>query len=109
MARPRSIAVAQTCPVRGDVPANLDENARLAHLAASEGAQVVVFPELSLTGYELGLAEGLGFSEDDPRLSPLLDVAASRGTTLIVGAPVRVGPSLHIGAFILSPDRTTGL
>ena len=52
---------------------------------------------------------GLAFSEDDPRLAPLLDLAASRGTTLVVGAPVRIGPALHIGAFILSPDRTTGL
>src|SRR4051794_6592747 len=109
MARSRSIAVAQATPVAGDVQANIDEHVRLAHLAAAEGAQVVVFPELSLTGYELGLADGLAFSEDDPRLSPLLDLAASRGTTLIVGAPVRAGTSLHIGAFILSPDRTTGL
>lgn len=53
MTRSRSIAVAQTCPVAGDVQANLDEHLRLARLAAEEGAQVVVFPELSLTGYEL--------------------------------------------------------
>lgn len=109
MTRSRSIAVAQTRPVAGDLEANLDEHVRLARLAAAEGAQVVVFPELSLSGYELGLADGLAFSEDDTRLSPLLDLAASRGTTLIVGAPVRLGASLHIGAFILSPDRTTGL
>jgi len=54
MTRSRSIAVAQTCPVAGDVQANLDEHIHLARLAAKEGAQVVVFPELSLTGYELG-------------------------------------------------------
>jgi predicted amidohydrolase len=105
----RSIAVAQTCPVKGDVQANLKEHVRLAHLAAAEGAQVVVFPELSLTGYELSLANALAFSEDDPRLSSLLDVAASRAMTLIVGAPVRLGSRLHIGAFVLRPDRTTEL
>lgn len=109
MPRSRSIAVAQTRPVGGGVQANLDEHIALARLAAREGAQVVVFPELSLVGYELALADDLAFSEDDPRLSPLLDLAASRGTTLVVGAPVRVGPSLHIGAFILSPDGMTGL
>lgn len=109
MSRSRSIAVAQTCPVAGDVRANIDEHIRLARLAASEGAGVVVFPELSLIGYELPLAGGLAFSENDPRLYPLLDVVASHNTTLIVGAPVRLGPSLYIGAFILSPDRTTRL
>jgi predicted amidohydrolase len=109
MARSRSIAVAQTRPVMGDVPANLDEHARLIRLAAAEGAQIVVFPELSLTGYELGLAAELAFAEDDPRLSPLLDLANSHRTIVIVGAPVRVGPFLHIGAFVLSPDRTIRL
>lgn len=109
MTRSRSVAVAQTCPVAGDVQANLDEHIRLARLASTEGAEVVVFPELSLTGYELALARGLAFSEGDPRLSSLLDVAASQGTTLVVGAPVRVGTFLHVGAFILCPDRTTEL
>jgi predicted amidohydrolase len=105
----RSIAVAQTGPVKGDVQANLDEHIRLASLAAGEGAQVVLFPELSLVGYELDQAAVLAFSENDSRLSPLLDLAASRGITLVVGAPVRLGSLLHIGAFIVFPDRTTGL
>jgi predicted amidohydrolase len=91
------------------VQANLQEHVRLARVAAAEGAQVVVFPELSLTGYELGLADLLAFSEDDPRLSPLLDAASSLSMTLVAGAPVRIGPRLHIGAFLLLPDRTTDL
>ena len=49
------------------------------------------------------------FSEDDPRLNPLLDLACSSGMILVAGAPVRVGPLLHIGAFVLGPDRTTRL
>jgi predicted amidohydrolase len=109
MTHSRSIAVAQTCPVKGDVQANLEEHVRLARIAAAEGAQVVIFPELSLTGYELGLANALAFSEDDPRLSSLRDAASSHSMTLIVGAPVRIGPRLHIGAIILCPDGTTEL
>lgn len=105
----RSIAVAQTCPVRGDVKTNLAEHLRLARIAAAEGARIVVFPELSLTGYELDLASELAFSEDDPRLAPLVEAAASASMTLVVGAPVRIGSRLHIGAFIISPDRTTAL
>lgn len=103
----RSVAVAQTCPIAGDVEANIEQHVRLARLAAQEGAQVVLFPELSLTGYELGLAQRLAFAEDDSRLSLLRDAAAADAITLIVGAPARIGPRLHIGAFILSPDGTT--
>ena len=104
-----SIAAAQTIPIRGDVAANVEQHVRLAHVAADEQARVVVFPELSLTGYELDLANDLGFSETDSRLASLVEVAASRSLTLIVGAPARIGPQLYIGAFILSPDRTVSL
>jgi predicted amidohydrolase len=103
----RSIAVAQTCPVKGDVNANIAEHLRLAALAASEGAQVVVFPELSLTGYEIGLADKLAFSQDDSRLVPLIEAASSHSIIIIVGAPVRIETRLHIAAFILCSDRMT--
>lgn len=105
----RSIAVAQTCPVRGDVPSNVEEHLRLARIGAAEGAQIIVFPELSLTGYEPALARELAFSEDDARLAPLREAAVAGSVRLIVGAPVRMGPRLHIGAFILAQDDTVML
>ncbi len=68
-----------------------------------------MFPELSLTGYEIGLTETLAFSEHDPRLAPLIDAASSHSMTLIVGAPVRIGARLHIAAFVLGPDWSMAL
>lgn len=44
MARSRSIAVAQTRPVRGDVPANLDEHARLARPVVTMGGRCETCP-----------------------------------------------------------------
>ncbi len=109
MTSARSIAVAQTIPHRGDVGANVVEHVGLIRVAAEEGAGILVFPELSLTGYELDLAIGLAFSREDPRLGPLMDAASSCSMALIVGAPVRIGPRYHIGAFIVYPDRTVDL
>ena len=109
MTRARSIAVAQTVPVPGDVGANVAEHLRLARAAAREGAQVLVFPEMSLTGYELELACGLAFTRDDARLAPLAEAARVCSTTLVVGAPVRIESRLHIGAIILSPDGAVNL
>ncbi len=102
----RSLAAAQTIPIRGDVEGNVGQHVRLAHVAASERVQVLVFPELSLTGYELDLAGDLAFSQGDLRLAPLVEVASSSSMTLVVGAPVRLGSWLHIGAFIISPEGT---
>jgi predicted amidohydrolase len=105
----RSLAAAQTVPRRGDVGANLEGHVRLVRAAAQRQVRVLVFPELSLTGYELDLAETLAFSENDPRLTPLGQLASSYDMTLVVGAPVRIETRLHIGAFILSPDGSVDL
>jgi predicted amidohydrolase len=101
----RSVAAAQTVPVRGDVDANLAGHRALIDAAARAGAQVLVFPELSLTGYELDLGPRLAFSETDRRLNPLIDAASSLAITLVVGAPVSLRGRLHIGAFIIAPSR----
>lgn len=105
----RALAAAQSIPIRGDVDANIQEHIRLVHVAAEAGADVVVFPELSLTGYELDLADELAFAEADQRLDPLVKLAAARRLTLIVGAPLRIEPRLYIGAFILTSDGAIDL
>jgi predicted amidohydrolase len=102
----RSLAAAQMLPVRGDVEANLERHLRLIRAAAEARARLLVFPELSLTGYELDLADELAFSERDARLMPLVDAVSSNGMIAIVGAPVRLALRLHIGAFILYPDQS---
>src|SRR5262249_17340748 len=93
----RALAAAQTIPRRGDVEANLERHLALVRLAAEQGARLVVFPELSLTGYELDLANELAFSERDARLTPLVDAASAYQVILIVGAPVRIDAGLYIG------------
>jgi predicted amidohydrolase len=48
------VAVAQIAPVTADLEANLARHAEMARRAAEEGADLLVFPELSLTGCRLG-------------------------------------------------------
>ncbi len=45
------IALAQINPTVGDLTGNVDRMARAARDAAGRGAEVVIFPELSITGY----------------------------------------------------------
>lgn len=99
----RSLASAQTTPVAGDVERNVAQHLELAALAASQGIETVLFPELSLTGYELDRARDLAFTLDDPRLARLRAFSETAQMTLIPGAPVRLPSGLHIGALILRP------
>ncbi len=47
------IALAQTAPALGDLTRNLNRHQELIEQARGLGADLVVFPELSLTGYDL--------------------------------------------------------
>ncbi|MFC6019370.1 carbon-nitrogen hydrolase family protein [Plantactinospora solaniradicis] len=82
MRQPLTIAVAQPPCVPYDVAANA-----LIHAATvrSAGARVVVFPELSLTGYEL---DAPAITAEDQRLAPLVAACAESGSVALAGAPV---------------------
>ncbi|MBE0689569.1 MAG: hypothetical protein IH587_05535 [Anaerolineae bacterium] len=48
-----NIGLAQMYPKLGDVPANLDKHLDYIERAANQGVDLLVFPELSLTGYQV--------------------------------------------------------
>ncbi|MEN8173005.1 MAG: nitrilase-related carbon-nitrogen hydrolase [Chloroflexota bacterium] len=81
-----SIALAQINTVLGGVEANLEKHLTYANDAVASGADLLVFPELSLTGYAL---QDLAFSvahrpdDDDPIFKPLLE--ASKSIDMVVG------------------------
>ncbi len=77
-----TIAVAQPGCVAFDVLANAQAHADAVRRAR---ARVVVFPELSLTGYELD-AEPISLADD--ALEPLLEACAETGSIALIGAPV---------------------
>ena len=62
------IGVAQIKPVPGAVDENIGIHRRWIQQAAEKDVDVLIFPELSLTGYEPGLAKELAMTPADPRL-----------------------------------------
>jgi predicted amidohydrolase len=82
MREPLIIAVSQPPCVPYDVAVNAATHAAAVR---SAGARVVVFPELSLTGYEL---DAPAITPDDPRLSPIIGACAEARSLALVGAPV---------------------
>jgi predicted amidohydrolase len=81
--QPVRVAIAQIAPQLGLLDENLARHHALLEQARSEGAGLVVFPELGLTGYQLqDLAAEVAMRLDDPRLAEL--AGATRGLSAVV-------------------------
>lgn len=85
MREPLTVAAVQPVCAGADVAANVREHALAIERA---GARLVVFPELSLTGYDLGAPSQ---AVDDERLRPLVEACRAADTVALVGAPISDG------------------
>ena len=74
-----TIAAAQSTSVPLDVAANVQEHLRFVETAADHGVQWLVFPELSLTGYERAAMPGWVLHADHALLAPLREAARRTG------------------------------
>jgi predicted amidohydrolase len=99
------ICVAQTRPLKGDMQSNLDRHKKLIDLAIANGADTVIFPELSLTGYEPKLAKALATHQDDSRFDDLQTIADTRQITIGVGVPTKNHRGISISMVLFQPHQ----
>ncbi|MFD3655917.1 carbon-nitrogen hydrolase family protein [Streptomyces sp. NPDC058620] len=93
-------------------PGAVDENLRVldeaAGRAAAAGAQLLVCPEMFLTGYAIGddvprLAE----ASDGPGAQAVADIAVRHGLAVLYGYPERSGERIFNAAQLIGPDGAT--
>lgn len=97
--------VAQMSVIKGNIQQNLARHCQLIKAAAQEGVQLLLFPELSLTGYEPNLAQNLAIEVSDENLFPLQELANQYAMVLLVGAPNKTQHKPEIGLFIIRPHQ----
>jgi predicted amidohydrolase len=97
------VAVAQSIAIPGNLGASVRGHITLAARAADHHARIVVFPELSLTGYDRGLTAADALTGAEPALQPLRDLAGAGDIVVVAGAPVLSAAGLHIGALCFLP------
>jgi len=102
------IAAAQCPSVAGNIEQNIQLHLQFVDAAIQQQVELLVFPELSLSGYELAFAERCRIHPSDPRLTPFRQRAIQHQMTIAVGAPVDSGDGLpELGAIIFSPYGVT--
>ena len=98
------IALAQIQSKPGDVRWNVQHHLDFCELAKRHHAELICFPELSITNYEPGLASTYRMELDDPGLEELRSFSHKNNLIICIGAPRPTPAGLLISLYIFRPD-----
>lgn len=99
------ILVYQGQPVLGDLDANLTMVEEGVGAASNMNADVAVFPELFLSGYNLGgRLRDVALSVDGPQIARLCQFAKTVGVAVVVGFPEKDGQDSFNTAVAITAD-----
>lgn len=103
------LTAAQIFSTPGQIEENISKHLDVIRLAASKGADVLVFPELSLTGYEPELAQALAVQPADQRFDQFQLASDRYGMLIAVGAPTKgaIGTEISLLCFQPGLERTS--
>ncbi len=98
------ISVAQIKPEKGAIKKNFETHKKWIDIAVSKNADLIVFPELSLTGYEPKLAKELAVDECNLILEDFQQISDLHKITIGVGLPTKSGSGIRISMVLFRPS-----
>lgn len=99
------ICVVQMQSVAGDVSVNIKAHKKFIDHALANQADVVIFPELSITNYEPSLAKALAMDVEDGRFLPFQRLSDTHTLTIGVGVPTKDSAGLYISMVLFQPHQ----
>lgn len=99
------ISLAQTKPFRGDILKNIESHINIIKLALEFKPDLMVFPELSLTGYEPRMAKNLAIELEDNILNEFQEISDKNKLIIGVGMPVKNNSGIHISTIFFQPEK----
>lgn len=97
---------AQIKPIKGDIESNIQKHISFINLATENGAELIFFPELSLTGYEPTLAKALATTQDDNRLDVFQEISDAKQIIIGAGIPTKQNSDVCISMIIFQPHTS---
>jgi predicted amidohydrolase len=99
---PVKVALGQTIGTPADVAANLAVMKRLAVEATGQGSDLLLLPELFLSGYNIGVAaRTLAEPRDGASAMAVASIAASTGIAIAYGYPERGAEGVYNSALVV--------
>ena len=99
------VAIAQIEAIKGNVEKNIENHLKWIKQAIQNNADMLVFPELSVTGYEPDLAENLATNQDDTRLDDIQNLSDRNGIAIGVGLPTKDESDMFVSMIIFQPHK----
>ena len=98
------ICAIQARPFKGAIQANINRHKELVDLATGYKADLAIFPELSLTGYEPTLAKTLAVRQEDERLEEFQRISNEYRMALGIGVPTINDQGVCISMVFFQPN-----
>jgi predicted amidohydrolase len=103
------ICIAQNKPVIGDIPQNIENHFKLLELTQPYGPEIVIFPELSIIGYEFESAVKLSTDINDSRFNPFQNYSDLHSMIIGIGVPIQEKEKVCISMILFQPNKNREL
>ena len=99
------ICVTQISSKMRNVQENIEKHKKVIEFAVLHGAELIVFPELSLTGYILTQAKEFAFKPLDPKLWVFQELSNVNQVTIGIGLPMETDSGVCISMILFQPNQ----
>ncbi|WP_426430909.1 GNAT family N-acetyltransferase [Winogradskyella sp. HB-48] len=99
------ICIAQTLSEKGNIQKNIQNHLKFIERGITYKADLIIFPELSITNYEPQLAKALATKAEDKLFNPFQEVSDQKGIVIGVGIPTKATNGIQISLLIFQPNK----
>jgi len=99
------ICIAQTHSLKGKVNKNIQGHLRIIERAIKFNSDLIIFPELSITGYEPDLAKELSTDIENSIFDPFQELSDKTKITIGVGMPTNTVDGINISMLIFQSNK----
>jgi len=103
------ICVAQNKPLVGDIPHNIEKHVELIKLSLPYNPDIIVFPELSLLGYDTDAAQRYATDQNDSRFEVFQKISNSNSVIIGVGVSIAGAEMPCISMLLFHPHNPRNL